>query len=261
MALISSWIEKARVFELPNGVWANGRSAGCPRIALVKWQSRWSDKFYQIYVNGRYAGTTFDSYQRQMIVQMPTSLEAPVRIEVFAVEAADANTDFSSEICSSDNHSGRVRISFLRGQDLPINSTAQIYFDDGTGEIDYDDPLNDSPIRIWPAWQDKAGFGMSSFGFSDFGYDSAAAVGFGKGIFGRGWFGLDSDSIEWVSRVIQAGVYKFAVRVTDEEGNESAGSETGEVMVTPSARPAEQINVSSFDKQTNQLVLEIVDSR
>jgi hypothetical protein len=140
---------------------------------------------------------------------------------------------------------------------LPVGSTAQVYFDNGTGEIDYGNALNCSPIQIWPAWQDKAGFGMSKFGASDFGYDSAAAVGFGKGSFGEGWFGLDADTFEWVSRALQAGVYKFAVRVTDKEGNESVSSETGQITVTPAARPAEQVSISSFDKQMNQLVLSI----
>ncbi len=99
---------------------------------------------------------------------------------------------------------------------------------------------------------------MSRFGASDFGYDSAAAVGFGKGSFGNAQFGLDADTFEWVSSPMQVGVYKFAVKITDEVGNESIASETGQVTVTPAARPAEQVSVFSFDKQTNQLVLSVL---
>jgi len=257
MALIDSGIEKVRAFELPAGIWADGKCVGFPRVALVKWRSYWPDMFYQVYVNGRYAGTTVDSSQRQMIVQMPTSPETPIRIEVFAVEAKQAHTNFSNEIDSLIGQSGRVKISVLRSQKLPIGATAQIYFDNRTGEIDYDNPLNDSPIRAWPVWQDKAGFGMSKFGTSDFGYDSAAAVGFGKGSFGNGQFGIDADTFEWISAPMQAGVYKFALKITDKVGNESSGSETIQVTVTPAARPAEQVSISSFDKQTNQLVLSV----
>jgi len=256
MALNSNGIEKVRVFELPAGVWADGRCIGTPRTALVKWHSCLGNVFYQVYVNGQYAGTTVDSQQRQMIVQIPTSLEAPTRIEVFAVAAEEANTDFSNEIDWPIGQSGRVRISLLRSQNLPIGATAQIYFDGGSGEINYDNPLNDSPIRIWPSRQDKAGFGMSRFGASDFGRDCAAAVGFGKGSFGNGQFGLDANTLEWVSASLQAGVYKFTLKVTDEAGNES-NSETVQVTVIPAARPAEQVSISSFDKQTNQLVLSI----
>jgi hypothetical protein len=257
MALTGNSIEKVRAFEVPAGIWADGRCVGLPRTVLVKWHSCWSNMFYQVYVNGQYAGATVDSQQRQMIVQMPTSLETPVRIEVFAVEVEEANTDFSNDIDSSIGQSGRVRIGLLRSQNLPIGATAQIYFDNGTGEIDYDNPLNNSSIRVWPARQDKAGFGMSRFGASDFGYDSAAAVGFGKGSFGNGQFGLDADTFEWVSAPMQAGVYKFALNITDEAGNESSSSETIQVTVTPAARPAEQVSISSFDKQTNQLVLSV----
>jgi len=257
MALISSGIERVRTFELPGGVWADGRYVGAPRLALVRWRSSWSDKLYQVYVNGQYGGGTVDSQQRQIIVQMPTSLETVVRIEVFAVETEEADTDFSDEVDLSPGQMGRVRISLLRSQNLPIGGIAQIYFDNGTGEIDYDEPLNDLLIRVWPAWQDKAGFGMSRFGVSDFGYDSAAAVGFGKGSFGHGQFGLDADTFEWIGPSMEAGVYKFGVKVTDKAGNESSGSETGEVTVIPAARPAEQVSISSFDKQTNKLVLEV----
>jgi hypothetical protein len=221
------------------------------------WRSAWDDKYYQVYVNGQYAGAAVDSQQRQMIVQVPTSFESPVWIEVFAVEPELAAIDLSSEIESSLDQSGRVRIDILRGQSLPIVSTAQIYFDNGTGEIDYDKILNDSAIRTWPACQDKAGFGMSGFGASDFGYDSAAALGFGRGSFANGQFGLDADTIEWTSPALCAGSYKFAVKVTDEAGNESNSSETGQVTVIPAPRPAEQISISSFDKQANELVLAV----
>jgi len=57
---------------------------------------------------------------------------------------------------------------------------------------------------------------------------------------------------------MRAGVYKFAVKVTDQVGNQSGVSETSQVTVIPAARPAEQVSVSSFDKQTNQLVLSVL---
>jgi len=257
MRLISSGIEKVRAFELPAGIWADGECIEMPLVALVSWRSSWDDKFYQVYVNGQYAGTTVDRQQRQMIVPIPTSFESAVRIEVFAVEAEDAGTDLNSELVSPSATNGRVQISLLRSQNLPSDATAEIYFDNGTGVIDYNQPMTDSPIRIWPAWQDKAGFGMSRFGVGDFGYESAAAVGFGKGSFGHGQFGLDADTIEWISPPLMAGVYKFGVKITDEAGNKSNASETETITVIPAARPAEQVSISSFNKQTNQLVLSV----
>jgi hypothetical protein len=62
--------------------------------------------------------------------------------------------------------------------------------------------------------------------------------------------------LEWVSAPLKYGVYKFGVKVTDEAGNESV-SETRQVTVTPLAKPAEKLGISSFDKQANELVLSI----
>jgi hypothetical protein len=257
MSLISNGIDSVRAFALAAGIRADGRCAQALQAALVQWRSTWSDKLHQVYVNGRYSGTTLDGQQRQMVVPIPTSLESPVRIEVFAVEAEDAQIDFSDELVPPLAGSGRVRITLLRGQNLPANATAEIYFDNGTGQIDYDHPLMASPIQIWPAWQDKAGFATSGFGLGDFGYDSAAAIGFGKGSFGHGQFGLDADTIEWTSPPLTRGVYKFAVKVRDKSGTQSSTSETAPVTVIPTAEPATALNLSSFDKQTNQLVLAV----
>ncbi len=257
MSFNSNGIDSVRAFDLPAGIRADGQYIKSPQVALVKWRSTWNDKFHQVYVNGRYSGTTLDSGQRQLIVQVPTSPECPVRIEVFAVEAEYADMDFSSELTRPPVDSGRVTITLLQSQNLPAGATAQIYFDNGTGQIDYNNPITDTPIMIWPAWQDKAGLGMSGFGIGDFGYDSAAAIGFAKGSFGHGQFGLDADTIEWTSPLLPSGTYKFGVKVRDASGRQSTGSETGSITVTPAARPAEGLSVSSFDKQTNQLVLNI----
>jgi len=257
MSLISTGIESVRAFELPAGIWADGQYVEAPRVALVKWRSAWDDKFHQVYVNGQYAGTTLDSRQRLMVIPIPTSFESPVRLEVFAVEAEHAYTDFSSEYFWRPVDSGRVKITLLRSQNLPDGATAEIYFDNGTGQIDYDNPLTDSPIRIWPARQDKAGFAMSGFGLGDFGYDSAAAVGFAKGSFGLGQFGLDTDTIEWTTPELKSGTYKFGVKVRDASGSQNCSSETGPITVTPGAKPAERLSIASFDKQTNQLLLKI----
>jgi hypothetical protein len=257
MSLNSNGIVSVRAFDLPAGIQANGQFIKEPRVALVKWRSIWSDKFHQVYVNGRYAGTTLDRWQRQLIVPVPTSPERPIRIKAFAVDAEHADTDFSSELTKSPVDSGCVTITLLRSQNLPMGASADIYSDNGTGQIDYDKPITDTPIQIWPIWHDKAGLGMSRFGLGDFGWDSAAAIGLGKGSFGYGQFGLDADTIQWTSTPLSSGTYKFAVKIMDASGRQSTGSETGTITVTPAARPAEGLSVSSFDKQTNQLVLNI----
>ena len=260
MGPVRNDIESVRAFELPSSIRADGRCTPTPGTALVKWRSSSQNLFYQVYVNGQFAGTTLDSEHRQMVVPIPTSLTSPVHIEVIAIEAEQADMDFSSDLEQPQADSGRVRIVLLRSQSLPIGAIAEVYFDNGTGQIDYDNPLTDSPIRIWPAWQDKAGFAMSGFGTGDFGYDSAAAVGFGRGSFGNGQFGLDADTTEWISPPLQSGTYKFGVKITDESGNQNSTSETEPITVTPAARPADKLSVLSFDKHTNRLRLEIIEN-
>ncbi len=257
MALISEGIEWVRAFELPAGIRSDGSFAASPRVAVVKWRSVWNDKFHQVYVNGQYAGTTIDCQQREILVQTPGFGESAVTIEVFAVGAGEAFVDFSGELDDSVYRFGRIIIKLLRSQYLPPDSSCQIYSNNGSGEINYSNAVNERPIRLWPAWQDKAGFGQSRFGKSDFGFDSAAMMGFGKGSFGMGQLGGDADVFEWVSGPLQSGVYKFGVKTIDAKGNESLASESAEIILTAPPKPAAGIGISSFDAEQNELVFNI----
>ncbi|MBN1796730.1 MAG: hypothetical protein JW804_08655 [Sedimentisphaerales bacterium] len=254
--LISEGIEKIRVIELPAGFSTDGRYCPCYRVALVKFKSSWTDKLYQIYINGDFSGSTINLQQRQLVVPVPSSFETAVRIEVFAVQPEDAYVDFSGEF-SGGYSSGRVKLKLLRSQNLPPDSIIQIYFDNGGGIVDYENPLNDQPIPVWPNRYDKAGFGMCEFGNSDFGYDSAAAIGFGMGDFALGMNGLDADSIEWISEPLPKGTYKFAAIITDKNGKVSSAAETDSLNVIPSATPAEGLEVVSFNELNNELTLSI----
>ncbi|MFH1369877.1 MAG: hypothetical protein ABII09_01105 [Planctomycetota bacterium] len=255
MGLIRNGIDKIRVFELPIGVWADGVIVPGPRVCLVKWHSAWVDKAHQVYINGEYAGTTVDGEQRQMVVVTPNCFDMAVRIEVFAVEPGEADIDFSDELIGGGGDSGRVKLSLLRSQRLAAEARFKVYCNGGAGEINYEQAIGEGPV--WTSRQDKAGFGLSRFGEGDFCYEWSGGVGFGKGSFGSGEFGVDADVIEWVSPALEAGVYRFGVKVVDEKGNESAASETGDVTVIPAARPAGGLSVLSFDKEANELALGI----
>jgi len=255
MGLIRNGISRVRAFELPVGVWADGRTVDGPRVCLIKWHSAWLDKTHQVYVNGRYAGTTADCQQRQMMVQTPSCFDGAVRVEVFAVEPGEGDIDFGDELERSEGDSGRIKLRLLRSQRLAAGARYEVYYDGGSGNIDYEQPIGTG--RIWASQEDKAGFGLAGFGEGDWGYEWAGGIGFGRGNFGSGEFGVDADVIEWVSPALEAGVYRFVVKVIDERGNESAASETGEITVIPAARPANELNVRNFDKETNEMVLGI----
>ena len=257
MGLISSGINGVRVFDLPTGVWEDGAVVEAPRVCLVKWRSEWKDKLYQVYVNGYFAGVTVDREQREMVVQTPSCYERAVRIEVFAVEASEADVNFGDELGQSSEDSGRVRLRLLWSQRLPMGARFEVYFDNGTGVIDYANPIGGG--RVWECWQDKAGFGLARFGENDFGYEWENGVGFGRGGFGLGEFGVDADVIEWISPILETGTYRFGVKVIDTRGNESEIGETEEIVVIPAARPARELDGLSFDETTNLLMLEIKD--
>lgn len=257
MPFLREGIENVRAVVGPDAVAADGSGASFSRTALVTWKSRLEGMLYQAYVNGSLAAATLDPQQRQLVIQTPSSFEAAVHVEVIAVESADAHRDFASEIGYSPVLGSRVRLTLLRSQSLPVAAMADVYFDNGTGEIDYDATLTDVPIRLWPCWQDKAGFGLAQFGTSDFGYDSAAAIGFGKGVFGRGQFGLDADTVTWTSPALPLGAYRFGVKVVDGQGNESLAGETAPIAIVPAARPICGLDVTTFDEQTNELTLSV----
>jgi hypothetical protein len=259
MSFTRAGIESVRALVLPDGVAADGRCAAVSRTALVTWHSSREGMCHQVYLNGRFAGSTLDTGQRRLVVQTPSSFQSAVRVEVIGVEPKDAHIDFSPELGRPAAGSGRVRLAILRSQTLPMEATANVYCDNGTGLIDYATPLNPVPIPIWPCRQDKAGLGMAQFGAGDFGYDSAAAVGFGKGSFGHGQFGLDADAIEWISPPLPLGRYRFGVAVADAEGTESSACETEAIAIVPAARPAAGLEIAALNEQTHQLTLRILD--
>ncbi len=251
-------IDSVRAFTLPEAIPADGSCVALSSAALVTWCSSHATMLHQVYVNGCLAGTTLDAQQHRLVVPAPASFRAAVPVEVVAVDPRDAHTDFAGEFDPLPT-CGRARLAILRSQTLPVGAKANVYFDNGSGQIDYGRPLNASPIPVWPCPADKAGFGMAQFGAGDFGYDSAASIGFGKGSFGHGQFGLDADVVEWISPLLPLGRYRFGVKILDTYGNESAASETEPMAVVPAPRPAAALSIMACDPQTNQLTLRVSD--
>ena len=257
MALLSNGISNVRALAIPAGVFDDGTTAGNTGTVLVKWRSSYTDKLYQIYVNSRFAGFTFDYQQRQATVPIPASEQTAVKIEVFATEAENAHLDQSSQLSSSTTQQGRIQIDFAKTGNLPMEATVDYYHNNGSGDLDYDNSANPLPILLWPRWQDKSGFGLSSFGKSDFGFDGSASVGFGRGSFGFGKFVFDACLMSWQSGQLTAGNYKFGLKITDRFGNVNNSIETEQLTVIPPAKPAEKLSISVFNKSINQLILKI----
>ena len=234
--ILSDGISRVRVFALPMGISENGTANQVTGFALVKWYSNYNLP-HQVYVNGKFGGVTSDVLQRQMIVSVPMSQQAAVKVEVYAVNSQNADTDYSESIESGHNLS-RVKIEFPK----MIDGCIDIYRED--------EKLTNEAIRI----SDLIGFGLGSFGESDFGFDGGAAVGFAKGAFGCGRFGFDSDMFCWQSGQLETGVHHFKVKITDSHGNQTE-TQTETVTIIQQAVPAERIAIDSFNKQTNKLTI------
>ena len=256
VSLIGGGINQVRAFGLAAGVGSDGGFINTPLSVLIKWCSEHEGKLHQVYVNGKLAGVTRNWQERMLVAAIPSGDLAAVRIEVYAVEPSQSNIDFSEDMGTFDQ-AGRVRIEWPRYLSLPFEGCASVYSDGGQGEFDYDTVVNSESIQLWPAWQDKGGFGLSGFGRSDFGFDGSAAVGFGNGSFGYGEFGFDADLVTWESCELETGVYQFGVKVMDRFGNYSSASETEEILVIRSAKPAEVLEVDSYDQGQDELLLSV----
>lgn len=259
MRLHRDGIRDVLAVPLPEAIATDGCGTAVSGAVQVTWRSSHTGMLHQVYLDGRFAGTTLDVDQRQLVVQPPSSFLAAVRVEVAAVRPQDAHLDLGSEL-DPPSATGRVRLVLLQSQTLPPGARFNVYSDHGAGAIDYAAPLNASPIPVWPCPQDKAGFGMAAFGASDFGYDSPACVGFGRGRFAEGPFGMDAGAIEWISPLLPLGRHRFGVEALDASGNEGPACETSLVAVVPLPKPAAALHVASFDPQTHQLTLRIGDS-
>jgi hypothetical protein len=256
MTLVSSGIDKVRAFALAAGIGADGAAVNEPVNILVKWSSGHEDKLHQVYINGQLAGLTDDCFQRTIIATVRSVMSSSAKIEIYAVGLDEGDVDFSRQLENTVQF-GRVNLGWSRRQSLPLDGMGQVFSDGGSGVVDYDKPLTGCGLRLWPAWQDKGGFGLGRFGASDFGYDGSAAVGFGRGSFGEGDFGFDADAINWQSGELATGEYKFAVKISDREGNESSATETDAITVIRAAGGAEEIAVESYDKDQDELVLSV----
>ncbi|MCD4830722.1 MAG: hypothetical protein K8R02_02810 [Anaerohalosphaeraceae bacterium] len=221
---------------------------------MVSWQSTYAGKRHQVYVNGKFVGVTEEASQRQLLVNVPFSEQSASTIEVFAIEAGDAEQSLKP----AAEKQARAELIFTKEQFLPVGAKTDFFYDNQSGNVDYQNRLNENDIRIWQGSQEKGGFGLSKFGESDFGRDSSAAAGFGKALFGEGGFGFEGLTVRWQSKQLSAGRYKFGIKLRDEFGNESTQTvETQSLTIIPPVMPGEKLEVAQFDKDSGQIIFAI----
>ena len=134
--------------------------------------------------------------------------------------------------------SGRVVLRFAASRSVPPRGRYDVYANDGAGGgIDYDNPLNRSPIAPWPAdGRYRGGFGLGPLGEGGFGY-GVGGVGFARGMFGAGPFGRGTHTVTFTTGELADGDYDLAVVASDPAGNPDDDG-GGQVSVSVAATPA-----------------------
>jgi len=110
--------------------------------------------------------------------------------------------------------------------------------------------------EVFPGGRGQVGWGVA-WGYGCWGYSASNAPGWGT-YWGYTW-GFGIDYLDWVSPPMPRGTYPLASTVVDRNGNESAASETT-VVADTYARPASNLAVGSYTKQTDTLVLSVTPS-
>ncbi|MFO8014797.1 MAG: hypothetical protein R6X20_15995 [Phycisphaerae bacterium] len=231
MSHTTDGITHVRVRPLALDLAPDGAQAG-PGAIEVTWQSTHEDRWHQVYVNGRLAGVTALPADRRLVVTVPAGRRGRhemLRVEVAAVEAADRRTDFADALTGFGAGAGaEVRLAWQAGLYLDPNLEAFDVFGDGaTGTIDYETPLNESPIPARPGGRTPWGYGTG---------------GYGVGAWGRA-----AAEYEWTADPAVPATHRFAVVASDAAGNRLATAAEVEILVAPLPRPPQDVRLAAYD--------------
>ena len=239
MSHTTAGITHVRVRPLALDLAPDGTEAG-PGTIEVTWHSTHEDRWHQVYVGGRLAGVTTLPADRRLAVTVPAGRSGRCEmllVEVAAVEAADRWTDVADALTGFGPGAGaRVRLAWQAGLYLDPNLEALDVFGDGaTGTVDYEAPLNESPIPARPGGRTPWGYGTGGFGIGAWGQAAAEYV--------------------WTADPAVPGTHQFAVVASDAAGNRLVTAAEVEIEVAPLPRPAEDFRAAAYDPNTQVATL------
>lgn len=239
MSCTTEGITHVRVRPLALDLAPDGAVVG-PGAIEATWDSTQAGRWHQVYINGQLAGVTARPEDRRQTVTAPVGRNGPdemLLVEVLAVDSADRWTDFADALAGFGPDAGaEVHLSWQAGEYLDPNlESFDVFGDDRTGTVDYDTPLNESPIPARPG------------GSSPWGY--------GCGGYGVGGYGQSAARYEWTTDVLEPGTWRLAVVAVDTADNRPATAAEVEISVAPIPRPPENFRVASYDAQTRTATL------
>jgi hypothetical protein len=150
-----------------------------------------------------------------------------------------------------------ITISFYVLSGFSPGDYVKFHGNNGSGDIDWDTPLIDSPIELFPDGRGIYGFGYTPFGDIPFGRPHSVGIpGWGQQPFGKTPFGYGAVKISANWTVYTEGDYKFGFASFDAAGNKHSGSPEEILVPICIASPAPTGLVrNSYDKDTDVLVL------
>jgi hypothetical protein len=136
---------------------------------------------------------------------------------------------------------------------------AKLFWDSGTGTIDYDAPVDNRLYELFPDGAGIYGFGHALWGHFRWGHaQSRRAPGFGHLSWGRFPWGHGSGVVVASHVVSACGTYKYALKIYDSTGNAQSGSpaEASIAVHTAPPKPA-GLKKETYNKTTDVLTLEV----
>jgi len=241
MSYTTSGISDVRVQEYDGGI----------RIAA---RSTHTNKVIQCYASGELVAWQ-DSPAEDVEFDL-AGLSSAHLLLLLAVDVEDAATNYWDDAFGTPSSCGN-RIKFRVPQTIaPYRPQDRIRFYRGdAGDADATILVHEQDF--YPGGRRCGGFGFH-FGYGGFGWDGYDCKGFGYN-FGLGEFGFDCEMIEVETVPLPPGEYRWKATVLDAAGNESTAA-SGTVTLDTYARPASDLAVQSYDKETDALTLSFTGS-
>ena len=219
---------------------------GAPTQLLVRWNSTWTTRCHQVYVNDKLTWYSLTQGSPNEVI-LGISQGQPITVVVGAVTPENAATDYSASL----NFTAGIRKTLRFAADpnvWDIDDQALFYLEKTNNPAPGYIAANlISAQPIFPGGRFYWGYGRGGYGQGDYGYGGANAIGFGNGPFGEGGFGFGCDWCQTETEPLINGTWKAAVRVKDAAGNLDAGVVDVEtIAVDGPPRPASDLTVDGL---------------
>ncbi|HUS91157.1 MAG TPA: hypothetical protein VM695_04870 [Phycisphaerae bacterium] len=122
----------------------------------------------------------------------------------------------------------QVLLRWPQTADVPAGGYYEVFGDGGDGSVDYDSPINPTPIDAWP---DRA---------------CMDGYGYGGGGYGRGRYGAAEAQLTHVTESVADGRQQFAVVPYDAADNPAAGNLEAAVMVRGVPDPPTRLSAAAY---------------